>query len=700
MKVIVLDIETTFKKDNDGKLDVDPYTGNMLVSVGYSSVGSDIIAPFTEKKTYRPDIEGYLCFTHTEKEPTEDGFATLQKVLDDTDILVGHNIKFDLKWLLACNFTYTGKLYDTMIAEYVIHGGDKVALSLAESVKRYGLDEKRTDLTEQYMKDGVSFDSIPWDIVEEYGRADVEVTKQLYLAQQKDVSNGLAPTVGLMNEMCQVLTEMENTGMKVSVDALTNIREQYRNEYNELNEFLDEEVKRTMGDTPINLDSPEDRSKVLYSRAVTDKKLWASTFNLGYEQYGSTKRKKRVRKYKQDDFIRKVRTYTTVVPHTESHQCSSCKGRGYFNPLKKDGTIGKAKRICKTCGGDGVVFKSTGTVAGFKLVPRDAYDVSTHGFKTDRPTLEILSLSATDEQKKFISSYIKYNAIGTYLRTFVDGIEKGLDSKGFIHPHYMQCVTATGRLSSRNPNFQNMPRGTTFPVRECVVSRWQGGKILEGDYSQLEFRVAGFLANDEQVYADVQKGFDVHSFSAEALGVSRQEAKAHTFKPLYGGTYGTEKEVEYYDLFKARYSAVARWHISLQNEAIKTKKITLPSGRVYHFPHVRRNFHGGSTHATAIKNYPVQGFATADLLPLALINLRKILFDKGMQSVVCNTVHDSIVLDVFPAEEKEVIEILAESMLSIKSEAKKRYNIDYDMPVGIELKIGKDWLNMEEVLTL
>ena len=266
--ITVLDIETTFKKDNEGKLDVDPYTGNMLVSVGYDIVDTE---------------SGYICFTHTEKEPTENGFAILQKVLDDTDILVGHNIKFDLKWLLACNFTYTGKVYDTMIAEYVIHGGDKVALSLAESVKRYGLDEKRTDLTEQYMKDGVSFDSIPWDIVEEYGRADVEVTKQLYLAQQKDVSNGLAPTVNLMNEMCQVLTEMENTGMKVSVDALTNIREQYRNEYNELHEFLDEEVKRTMGDTPINLDSPEDRSKVLYSREVTDKKLWASTFNLGYE---------------------------------------------------------------------------------------------------------------------------------------------------------------------------------------------------------------------------------------------------------------------------------------------------------------------------------------------------------------------------------------------------------------------------------
>ena len=71
-----------------------------------------------------------------------------------------------------------------------------------------------------------------------------------------------------------------------------------------------------------------------------------------------------------------------------------------------------------------------------------------------------------------------------------------------------------------------------------------------------------------------------------------------------------------------------------------------------------------------------------------------------MQSVVCNTVHDSIVLDVFPSEEKKAIEILTESMLSIKDEAMKRYNIDYDMPVGIELKVGKDWLDMDEVLTL
>jgi len=503
-----------------------------------------------------------------------------------------------------------------------------------------------------------------------------------------------------MNDLCKVLTEMENNGMKIDADSLTEIREQYNNEYNELHEFLNEEVKRVMGDTPVNLDSPEDRSKVLYSRAVQDKKYWSATFNLGYELRGNSRKKKQVRRYKRDDFVRKVRANTSVLQQTEAKRCVSCRGRGYFNPLKKDGTVGKAKRICKTCEGEGLMFIPTGKVAGFKLVPKDSYDVSSHGFKTDRLTLETLALTANKEQKKFVSSYIKYNAISTYLRTFVDGIEKGMDNKNFIHPHYMQCVTATGRLSSRNPNFQNMPRGGTFPVRSCIVSRWKKGKILEGDYSQLEFRVAGFLAKDKQVYEDVSKGFDVHTFSAEALEVTRQEAKAHTFKPLYGGTYGTEKEVAYYDLFKARYSDVARWHVLLQNEAIQKKKITLPSGRVYHFPDVRRVFSGGSSHATAIKNYPVQGFATADLLPLALINLRKFLLDKGMKSVVCNTVHDSIVLDVYPEEEQDAIEILKESMLSIKSEAKRRYNINYDMPIGIELKMGNNWLNMDNVLTL
>ena len=105
-----------------------------------------------------------------------------------------------------------------------------------------------------------------------------------------------------------------------------------------------------------------------------------------------------------------------------------------------------------------------------------------------------------------------------------------------------------------------MPRGSTFAIRKVVESRFDDGFILEGDYSQLEFRVAGFLSKDNQVYDDVKKGTDVHSYTASIIGCSRQEAKAHTFKPLYGGVSGTQSQQAYYRRFKEKYEQVSEWH--------------------------------------------------------------------------------------------------------------------------------------------
>jgi DNA polymerase I-like protein with 3'-5' exonuclease and polymerase domains len=368
--------------------------------------------------------------------------------------------------------------------------------------------------------------------------------------------------------------------------------------------------------------------------------------------------------------------------------------------MKKDGTIGKQKRICKACRGKGVVYIRQKDIAGFKMNINSVDDITVHGFKTDKHMIDKLVSSANSQQKIFIESYSRYNAIKTYLKTFIDGIEKGLDKKDKIHPQYMQCVTSTGRLSSRNPNFQNMPRGGTFPVRKVVVSRWQGGYILEGDYSQLEFRVAGFLSKDQRVYEDVKNDVDVHAYTASILGVSRQDAKADTFKPLYGGLMGTPKQVEYYRAFKNKYKGVTKWHEELCNEAVTEQQITLPNGRHFAFENTYRLRHGGVTNSTSIKNYPVQGFATADLLPIALVYLKKMLTKNTMQSIICNTVHDSIVLDVYPSEKELAIEALKTAMLSIKSECIRRYDIEYDMPIGIELKIGYNWLDQKGVLQI
>ena len=270
-----------------------------------------------------------------------------------------------------------------------------------------------------------------------------------------------------------------------------------------------------------------------------------------------------------------------------------------------------------------------------------------------------------------------------------------MDSNGFIHTEFMQCVTATGRLSSRNPNFQNMPRGSTFAIRRAVESRFEGGQILEGDYSQLEFRVAGYLANDDGILTDVEAGTDVHSYTASVIGCTRQEAKAHTFKPLYGGVSGTDDQQRYYRAFKEKYRGVTEWHKSLQKDAVTKKEITLPSGRQYAFPGARWTEWGTATNRTAICNYPVQGFATADLLPMALIKLYHDM--KDMRSVICNTVHDSIVIDVYPGEEDQCVRVMSKAMLCLPQETKRRYNKEYSMPVGIELKIGKNWLDLEAV---
>ena len=690
--ITVLDVETTFKVSVDNKLDSDPHTGNMLVSVGYdhrSAVQYD-----------GKEGKGYLCFYHQDRPPTDNGKQILQAVLDKTTVLVGHNIKFDLRWLRACGFVYTGKVHDTMICEYLINGGSKVPLSLKKCCERYALSPKKTDLTEKYLQDKISFEKIPWPIVQEYGEADVQVTKELYEAQLDNMPDRLKATLELSNELCDLLTDMELEGIQISRENLMNIKEEYTKEIRTLESFLTGEVKRVMGDTEINLDSSEDRSRVIFSREVLDKKRWAMTFNLGYEDRGNARRKKRPKRMTPAVLSQNVARQTRLLYKTKVESCNKCGGSGHFYAMKKDGTIGKQRRICKACRGKGVVYIRQKEIAGFKMNINSVDDITVHGFKTDKGMIDKLVSSANSQQKIFVESYSRYNAIKTYLKTFIEGIEKGLDSKDKIHPQFMQCVTSTGRLSSRNPNFQNMPRGGTFPVRKVVVSKWQGGYILEGDYSQLEFRVAGFLAEDEKVYEDVKNNVDVHAYTASILGVSRQDAKADTFKPLYGGLMGTPKQVQYYKAFKDKYKGVTRWHEDLCNEAVTEQHITLPNGRHFAFENTYRLRHGGVTNATSIKNYPVQGFATADLLPIALIYLKKLLTDNNMKSKICNTVHDSIVLDVYPSEKELAIDLLKTAMLSLKSECIRRYGFEYDMPIGIELKIGYNWLDQKGVLQI
>ena len=127
------------------------------------------------------------------------------------------------------------------------------------------------------------------------------------------------------------------------------------------------------------------------------------------------------------------------------------------------------------------------------------------------------------------------------------------------------------------------------------------------------------------------------------------------------------------------------------------QQITLPNGRHFSFENTYRLRHGGVTNSTSIKNYPVQGFATADIVPLACINIQELVDKHNLKSMLINTVHDSVVVDIHPDEEITMVRLMREGASNVIKSLKDTYNIDFNVPLETEVKIGYDWLNLKEV---
>ena len=678
MMISTIDVETSYQKTEQGGMDPLPFNPkNILVSVG---------------------INDEYYFTNHSERVDEGCYYKIQAILDQTTLLIGHNIKFDLTWLLEAGFKYNGRVYDTMIGEYVLNRGIRKSLTLEMCCRRRRIGSKDQAIKE-FMDRGVSFENIPKDIVEEYRRMDVEITRKLFDSQMDDLrlekNRGLLRTVKMMNEFLLVLTNMERNGIHVNLTTLESVEKQYRAEFSYLRQKIDKIVYEKMGDTKINLASPEQLSWLIYSKKPKDKEVWCKLFNIGIDK--QTNKNKKRPQFSRIKFRELVRNNTEMIHKTVAEQCGSCKGKGVIKKIKVDGTPYKKYTKCSVCDGDGYTYSQLAKIAGFNQRPRSVYDTAEAGFRTDRITLSKIVGEAEGELKEFIDAVIRHNSIDTYLHTFVNGIKSFTNENSMLHPKFMQAVTATARLSSRDPNFQNQPRGGTFPIRKVVDSRFEGGSILEVDFAQLEFRTAVFLAQDKQGMEDIKNKIDVHQYTAEIIGVSRQDAKAHTFKPLYGGTTGTEEEKRYYRKFAEKYKGIAKWHEELQTEAIKLKRLKLPTGREYSFPYAERMPWGGSSYSTQIKNYPVQGFATADIVPLACIKIYELMKEQKVKSLLINTVHDSIVADVYPGEEAVMSKIFKQGTASVIPALKEYYGINFNVPLDTELKMGYNWLDIKEV---
>jgi len=678
---LTLDVEHTVTEKN-GKTHFDPFEpSNDLVMIGtLTDKGEEKIFTF-----YHNAISVLLPSI----------FSDVQKLLDEATILIGHNIVHDLVWLWESGFQYDGAVFDTMLAEYVLQRGQKQPLSLEMCAERYNLNTKKRDTLKEYLSKGVSVADIPHDELSVYLSADLHATQELcdtlYRRLSTSPDSTLMEPVVMSNRVAVSLARIYQRGFKIDQAALDKVKTEFETEKVKLEQALDVQVSQLMGDVPINLNSPEQLSYVIYSRKPKDKRKWADEFSRGMSR---------------PDFNTMVSTLSNKVYKSHAVQCSSCYGAGKVRKTKKDGSPFARPTKCSACDGVGYLFRPTNELAGLKFSAPNIKWISAHGFTTGKSNLEMLENIAFGKNMTDAATFLKnvrrLSALDTYLSSFVDGIKSFTKVDGMLHVQLTQHMTATGRFSGRNPNMQNMPRGGTFPIKRVFISRFDEGKILEADFAQLEFRTAAFLSQDKIAMQEVSEGFDVHSYTAKVISdaglpTTRQEAKAHTFAPLYGATgYGRGQSIAaYYRHFIHKYKGISEWHSQLASEALNTGIVKTPSHREFAFSHVTRRRNGDPTHFTQIKNYPVQSFATADIVPLALLYMEELLQSK--QSCIVNTVHDSIVIDVHPEEEKYVVEVIENTNKSLHTLIFNQWGVDFNVPLLLEAKIGNNWLDTKEL---
>lgn len=697
-KVTVLDGEwTVANKGTKQKTGAPYHPDNRLVAFGYKS---DTCG--TEN----------LYFYHNELNYTsqqlQQNKVKLQYVLDNTDMLVGHNVKSDLVWLLECGFNYSGKVWDTMIFEYLMLKGvnyteeGRLGLSLGECLKRRKLLEKLDTLKKH---DDLNTDEIPFAELDKYLTRDIESTyllfkKQLNIFNTNAEVKSMLPALKLMNETVPLLADMERNGVCIDAVELDRIEEQFSKEFNQLESQLTAMGSKVLGATKFNIKSKDDLSLLIYSRIVKDKHKWAELFNIGYELRNGVKKVKKPYVYSDKEFRDIVTKETTIAHKTEAYQCPTCKGFGKVRKFKKDGTPFKKDNNCKECNGQGYLYKELPTIAGFGVSPISSKYTVQAGFSTDKNVIAELLLqdSLSDSARKFLTALLRYNVINTYLNTYVKSIkEKTL--RNILHANYNQCVTATGRLSCTDPNLQNWPRDPAFPVRKAIISRFNGGYILDTDFSQLEFRCAALLSQCEKAIQFVKDGKDIHMVSAEFFNPGkeitkemRQAAKAETFGPLYG------KVTDYTTHFYKAFPGIKKWQYEVLGEqVIQTSQVQSPSGRIYRYNNVTRLRDGRVNPWTQICNYSVQGFATGDIVPVVIIEIWRLMKEHDTKSKLVLTVHDSITADVHPDEQDLMIRIFNQAFERLPQIIFERFGLNCNIPLDHDIAIGYNWGDKEKV---
>ncbi|MBU3068735.1 DNA polymerase I [Aestuariicella sp. G3-2] len=297
---------------------------------------------------------------------------------------------------------------------------------------------------------------------------------------------------------------------------------------------------------------------------------------------------------------------------------------------------------------------------------------------------------------------IEYRGLSKLKSTYTDKLPKMVNPvTGRVHTSYHQAVTATGRLSSSDPNLQNIPirNEEGRRIRKAFIAP-AGYKLVAADYSQIELRIMAHLSGDEGLQRAFAEGLDVHrATAAEVFGVDldkvtdeqRRSAKAINFGLIYGmSAFGLAKQLhvgrheaqQYIDLYFERYPGVQRYMDQTRVEAAEKGYVETLKGRRLYLPEInsRNGMRRQAAERTAI-NAPMQGTA-ADIIKLAMLEVDAWLADASVDARIIMQVHDELVLEVSENQLDAVCEGLKTRMESAMS---------IDVPLLVEVGIGDNW---------
>ena len=532
-----------------------------------------------------------------EREACQRKLELLRPLFEDESLLkIGQNLKYDISMLAQYGINVKGKLFDTMLAHYLIEPEQRHNMDYLAEVYLNYLTIPIEDLIGKGRQQK-TMREVPVELVKEYAAEDADITLQLFeklLPLLKE--NGVEKLFyEIEMPLVPVLSRMEANGVKIDTKNLQLISEEFGGEIHK----IEEQIYQAAG-TPFNIASPKQLGEILFERLHIDE---------------------------------------------------------------------KAKKT------------------------------KTGQYATGEDVLQKLS-----HKHPIIQMILDYRSLTKLKSTYLDALPALVNPKdGLIHTSYNQAVTATGRLSSNNPNLQNIPVRTEKgrEIRRAFVPRSQQYTLLAADYSQIELRIIAHLSQDPAMVADFNLGHDIHAATAakvfhvpmdQVTKEQRSRAKAVNFGIIYGmSAFGLAERMELSrseaaDIIKKYFEEYAGIK-EYMNRSIALARERGYAETILGRRRYLRDINGpnsvvrGFAERNAI-NAPIQG-SSADMIKIAMIGIHQELERLKMQSKMILQVHDELVFDAHLDELDTLKAIVQDKMVNA---------LPLSVPIVVEMNTGANWL--------